>query len=334
MAFITSSSKPSPTIFQTLDRALKLLCQSSPLSFPLLLFSILTSSLLFISNFLSVAPIAKDLLSKLLPFFSHHHPSPFGPDFPKQIAAIISDARRLAAAQSPFSIAAFSLSLLLLIAAVHAFSAAYTGEPLTLPSLLQKIKIRWYQTLITQLYILILTIGFAVVSSAVIASVHLWENSPLVDGISGSLFTAAASLYIYLRSRWWLSLVITVVEKKETYGIGALSWAVELFYNNVRRGMTITVLDLAGAGTIAAGYFVAMGSAREDLEMQIKITSLTAAAGVVWGTVITAVYTVFYFECRESFSSAVDGMGYGFSWEKLRPLRIGAGSSGMTAIDV
>ncbi|PKA57591.1 hypothetical protein AXF42_Ash018566 [Apostasia shenzhenica] len=304
----TASSKPTFTLWQTLAEALRLLRQSCSLSLPLLFFSILSSSLLFLSNFLSVAPIATDLFANLRPFLAGgpQPPFPAGPDLRHLLVAIFDDLRRLVITQTPFFLAALLHSLLLLIAAVHIFSAAYCGQPLTVESLLKKIKTRWYQTLITQLYIILLTIGLTIISTAGIADVLIiWGESPSTARIAGILLASTVALYAYLRTRWSMSQVITVVEKKETYGIGALSWAVELYVGNARRGTMLTVLDLAVSGGIAAAQLIAVASADADEDKQIKISAVMVAADATWSLFMAAVYTVFYYECRKSFGLAV-----------------------------
>ncbi|WOL13874.1 hypothetical protein Cni_G22654 [Canna indica] len=292
-------------ILQILWRALQLPAMAGGLILPLLLLTLLASSLLFLSAY-NISPVVLDLVAKLYPLFKN----PRSPEPPNVITEIGKDLRDIARLTSLVASLFFFASLLLMVATVYTFAMAYSARSLSPRQLLLRVARRWYQTLVTRLYVVLLTLGLALLSLIVVGAVMLASDEPnAADGCGVGLSAAAVLLYLYLSTRWAMSLVITTVE--ETWGIGALSWSVELFIGNKKRGTLLTLIlkavQLAIYVTFAAAM-VAPGTATPSPdppappapEEQMKLWLIVAAATALWEMYSMAVYTVFYYECRKS----------------------------------
>lgn len=106
-------------------------------------------------------------------------------------------------------------------------------------------------------------------------------------------------LYFYLYTRWSMSLVISAVE--ETWGIGALSWSVELFIGNKATGTALTLILMAVRLAIYGAFAALVASDPPTPPDQLmKVGAATAAAAAAWELYGVSVYTVFYYHCRKS----------------------------------
>ncbi|WOK96309.1 hypothetical protein Cni_G05016 [Canna indica] len=279
---------------QILWESSKLPIKSGQLFFPLLFLSLLSSSLLFFCYY-SIAPIPLDLASKIsiLVKETKHRP-------PDLLTHMENDLKDFASISSVLVLFFFSFSLFLTLATMYTFAMAYTGSSLTPQDLLLRIARRWYQTMVTKLYVALLTIGLGVLSSLGVGTVMLLSGgSQVVFGVGVTLAFVSLFLYIYLLTRWSMSLVIAAVE--ETWGIGALSWAVELYIGNKRRGMVLTLMLAVVKVAIYGGFAaVVMSSGPEPSGTPMSLTYVVGAANAVWDLYSMAVYTVFYYECRKS----------------------------------
>ncbi|CAL9175438.1 uncharacterized protein LOC135613223 [Musa acuminata AAA Group] len=278
-------------VLQILWEALHLPVKAGTLFLYLLLLTLLSSSLLFLSAY-SISPLVLDLVSKLSPLFRN----PIGPEPPNLFHEIEKDLRDIASLTSGVAFVFFFVSLFLIVATMYTFAMAYTNRSLSPKQLLLRVGRRWYQTLVTRLYVVLLTLGLALLSSLVIGTLMLVSRVPTV----ATAGVVAVLLYLYLSTRWCTSLVITVVE--ETWGIGALSWSVELFIGNKKKGTILTLILKVVETAIFGAFGLALASPGPPRppEAQMKLWCIVAAATAVWEIYAMAVYTVFYYECRKS----------------------------------
>ncbi|KAH7674867.1 hypothetical protein IHE45_08G100900 [Dioscorea alata] len=133
---------------------------------------------------------------------------------------------------------------------------------------------------------------------------------------SGEPLSAKGLLKVF-KKRWWqVSLVVTVNEK--SYGIGAFSKAVILFKGNEKKGCAITILVfLVGMAMTGAFMFIIRFMKVESL-MMINVGFLALMS--LFGTYVSAVYTVYYFECRKSHGIVdEEGDQYVFMFDSLLP---------------
>ncbi|WOL06452.1 hypothetical protein Cni_G15186 [Canna indica] len=295
---MASSYSDPMTILQILWQALKLPVKAGTLFVPIFLLTLLSSSLLFFSAY-SISPVILDLVSKLSPLFSNAIGGP--PALPKvdlflEIRKDLHDIARLA---SLLALLFFFASLFLMVATTYTFLMAYAGESLSAKQLLLRIARRWYQTLVTRLYVVLLSLGLGLLSSLVIGAVALASETASTS-VGAHLVAPAVLLYLYLSTRWAMSLVVTVAE--ETWGIGALSMSVELFVGNETRGTVLTLVLKAVLAAIYGAFAMAAAAAGppQPAEEQMKLWLGVAAASAVWDVYATAVYTVFYHECMKS----------------------------------
>lgn len=94
-------------------------------------------------------------------------------------------------------------------------------------------------------------------------------------------------------------MVITVVE--ETWGIGALSWSVELFIGNQQVGTSVTFVLMAVRMAIYGVFgFILLSDPPLPPDQQIKIGMAAASVSALWDLYSLAAYTVFYYYCRKS----------------------------------
>ncbi|KAG6529853.1 hypothetical protein ZIOFF_012068 [Zingiber officinale] len=321
MAAAASSSDDPLTVLQILWRAFLLPFAVAPsLLLPLLLLTFLSTSLLFLSAY-SISPSLLDLLSRLYPLLRSDQPP--SPPFLDLRRALLADLRAIARVAAPSALLFFLVSLLLTLAALYALAITYSSPSGVSPSqLLRRIARRWYQTLITRLYVLLLTLGLALLTSLTVVSfaLALDASAPAtVEGsstVAGAVVVAVALLYLYLSTRWWISLVVTAVE--ETWGIGALSWSVELFIGNKKRGTALTLLlksvqlgILAALGmALAAASAGPPGPPPPPPEKQMQLWAAAAAATALWEIYSMAAYAVFYYECRKSHGLELDRIKY------------------------
>ncbi|KAG1326508.1 hypothetical protein COCNU_01G004420 [Cocos nucifera] len=302
-----ATSSESAGVLQILWQALQLPAKTAIFFFPLLVLTLFYSSCVFYANFSCISPLLVDLFSKLSILVKGPGP---GPEFSHILVEIKNDLKQVAGFESMITLLSFFASLLLLLATVYSFAMAYAGTPLTPTALIGRVARRWYQTLVTRLYVVLLSLGFGVLSSLVIGTAMLLcDDSKYLMGSGLGLSVVAASIFIYLWTRWSMSFVITVVE--ETWGIGALSWSVELFIGNKKKGWTLTFILLLLKMVIYGVFAFLMMSGttppppsppppRPPLEDQLRIGFLAAAASALLDMYAMAVYTVFYYECRKS----------------------------------
>lgn len=307
MAFYSktmAASSESAGVLQILCQALLLPAKTAIFFFPLLVLTLFYTSCVFYANFSCIYPVLMDLFSKLSMLLKTPGP---GPDFSHVLVQIKNDLKQVAGFESITTLLSFFASLLLLLPTVYSFAMAYSGTPLTLKDLLARVARRWYQTLVTRLYVVLLSLGFGLLSSLVIGTAMLLcDDSKYLMGSGLSLAIVASSIFIYLWTRWSMSFVITVVE--ETWGIGALSWSVELFIGNKKKGWTLTFILMLLKMVIYGVVALAMMSGPTPppppppppMEDQLTIGFLAAAASSLLDMYAMAVYTVFYYECRKS----------------------------------
>ncbi|XP_020090582.1 uncharacterized protein LOC109711773 isoform X2 [Ananas comosus] len=287
-AMATSSSKLPPVI-SILREALLLPAKTLPLFLPLLLFSLASSTLLFSSTFLSISPLLSDLLHKAKSLAPPRPPIP-ADALPRLLADALVDVLAVARLHYGPILAAFAASLLLLVAASYAFAMAYLGSSLSPQTLVARVVDRSYKAMVTRLYVLALSIGYSSVAG----------DSPKTLTTSAlSLSGVSILLYFYLYTRWSMSLVISAVE--ETWGIGALSWSVELFIGNKATGTALTLILMAVRLAIYGAFAALVASDPPTPPDQLmKVGAATAAAAAAWELYGVSVYTVFYYHCRKS----------------------------------
>ncbi|CAL9091504.1 unnamed protein product [Musa textilis] len=278
-------------VLQILREALRLPAKAGTLFLSILLLTLLSSSLLFFSAY-SISPLVLDLVSKLSPLFRN----PNGPAPPNLFHEIEKDLRDIASVTSSVAFVFFFVSLFLMVATMYTFAMAYSNRSLSPKQLLLRVGRRWYQTLVTRLYVVLLTLGLALLASLVIGNLMLVSRVPTV----ATAGVVAVLLYLYLSTRWCMSLVITVAE--ETWGIGALSWSVELFVGNKKKGTILTLILKVVETAIYGAFGLALASPGPPRppEAQMMLWCIVAAATAVWEIYAMAVYTVFYYECRKS----------------------------------
>lgn len=301
---MAASSEPA-SVLQILWQALQLPAKTAILFFPLLILTLFSSSCVFYANFSSISPVLMDLVSKLTILLKSPGPGP-GPEFSHVLLDMKKDLKQVAGSESIITLLSFFASLFLLVATFYTFAMAYSGTSLTPKELLSRVARRWYQTLVTRLYIVLLSLGFGLLSSLVIGTVMLaCDDSKYLASSSVAMCVVAASIYIYLWTRWSMSLVITVVE--ETWGIGALSWSVELFVGNKKKGWILTfilmllkIMIYAVLGLLMMAGPTPPSPPPPPVVDQLRIGFLAVAASALLDMYAMAVYTVFYYECRKS----------------------------------
>ncbi|RWV99347.1 hypothetical protein GW17_00037749 [Ensete ventricosum] len=291
---VAASSDPLG-VLQILWESLHLPIKSGQLFFPLLLLSLLSSALLFFCYF-SIAPIPLDLVSKISILLEETNQRP-----PDLLLDIERDLRDFAGLATSITLFFFFSSLFLVLATLYTFAMAYRNRNLTPKDLLLRIARRWYQTMITRLYVVLLTAGLGLLSSlGVGTAILVSDGSSAVFSFGLSLAGLLLLLYLYLLTRWSMSLVIAAVE--EPWGVGALSWSVELYIGNKKRGIVLTLM-LSAVKVAIYGAFAAVMMASgppQPTEAPMAIVYIVAAADALWGLYSMAVYIVFYYECRKS----------------------------------
>ncbi|CAL9124155.1 unnamed protein product [Musa acuminata var. zebrina] len=290
-------------VLQILWESLHLPIKSGQLFFPILLLSLLSSSLLFFCYF-SIAPIPLDLASKISILLEETNHRP-----PDLLLDIERDLRDFAGLATSITLFFFFSSLFLVLATLYTFAMAYSNRNITPKDLLLRIARRWYQTMITRLYVVLLTAGLGLLSSlGVGTAILVSDGSSAAFSFGLSLAGLLLLLYLYLSTRWSMSLVVAAVE--ETWGIGALSWSVELYIGNKKRGIVLTLMLLAVKVAIYGAFAAVMMASGppQPTEAPMAIVYIVAAADALWELYSMAVYTVFYYECRKSHDLEYTGL--------------------------
>lgn len=247
-----------------------------------------SSPLLFYCYY-SIAPILFDLVAKISILLKETKARPHN-----LLPSIVNDLKSFAAIAPLIALFSFFSSLFLSLSSIYTFAAAYTDTDLTPDGLLIRIVRRWYPTMVTRLYAVLLAVGIALLCSSALVSVAL-------SSLSDAIFLAflVAFLYLYLSTRWRMSLVIAIVE--ETWGIGALSWAVNLYLGNKKRGVALTAMMVTVKAAIYGALLVGLVMASDPTKQTlIGMGCVGAVAESAWNLYTMAVYTVFYYECRKS----------------------------------
>ncbi|WOK96310.1 hypothetical protein Cni_G05017 [Canna indica] len=284
-----------------LKQALCLPFKNKKLMLPVLLVSILPSSLLSMGHYVSMYPL---LVSFIIKLYLLKKEDPSTPQFFDTVIGIKADAEDFLHVYKFFVVISYVLNLLSTLLVVLASAMAYSAKESAVDDLLARIKGAWKGLLVTRIYFTLLCIGYTVLSVSLIAVLMLnaegsraWIAMTTVLGISARL------LYVYLAMVWTVGLVISVLEDGSC-GLEALSRAGEIVKARRRQGFAIAIILLLVDGVLTGGYGFGVNKAHHprmgliviNVVLLLKMFSLM-------------VYTVFYYECKKSHGSKVEMAG-------------------------
>ena len=296
MAMPGNPPKPISTC-KILREALTLPTKNARLILPILLISILSSSLLFLGNYLTIQPLLADLVFKFA-FLSNYKQQ--SPEFSNILASIKKDFKELAADEFMFLIVAFFIKSLLQITTIHALTTTYSGELSTLKGFLSKVKRGLKGPMITQVYAALLNLGYLLIVLTLALAPSFMLNVSIASVILDLFLLLLALLFsIYLATVLSLSTVVSVAEEG-CYGVDAIGRATKLIKGKKKQAISITLL-----------YYLLVCAIYAVQRMVVASSPLSTTTQVVGGFVHVALLTaltlfalsafmLFYHECKKS----------------------------------
>ncbi|KAK1291788.1 hypothetical protein QJS10_CPB17g00115 [Acorus calamus] len=238
---------------------------------------------------LTLSPVMSDIYSKaaLLPT-----EDPNSPEAKETINGILKDFRELLGIVLAFMVPFFIISLYTIVSVVYSSAVTYHDKPLTLGAMLSDIKWGWKGPAITSLYIITFTMAYMFVISMLI-----------IKGAAGRVLIVVVVLltslyYPYLMSVWMVSLVASVLEE-DCYGMGAIKKARELTKGRRLQGFALVLIEF-----VVSLVVVALVNPKQASGSMVQ-TVMAMLIGCLIKMIMFVVFTVFYYDCKQSSGEEV-----------------------------
>ncbi|XP_058113320.1 uncharacterized protein LOC131256445 [Magnolia sinica] len=211
----------------------------------------------------------------------------------------------LAGIESVFFIAFCVLTPFTMTATIYASSAIYTGKLLSLMDVFLKIIAIWKRPMITWLYILLITAGYAFLLVMVFVAFTLITNSGTLIALIGLVGLSAMLFLVYLAAVWMLGLVISVVEE-DCYGMKAIQKAVDLIKGRKLQGFGLMMLLALLITPIYVLFCLNTIEDEREPAARIVIGAIEMVLVCVLKLFTFIAYTVFYYDCKNSQGEEMD----------------------------
>ncbi|EXB94936.1 hypothetical protein L484_023045 [Morus notabilis] len=286
-------------LLETLREASKIFLRKGKLIPLITILSLFLSSIIFLSNFLSLKPLVFDFALKLTVLLVTN-PAPGSSAFTNAIFALKEGLSTIVGVDWAFIIANSLTSLFFATAVIIASAAKYNGkETLHVKDLLFTVGQTWKRPFITLFYTALLDLGYALYAFAFVLPLVLISDREFSFFLFFTIVSIIISIfYLHLSVVWTLAIVVSVLEEKS--GIEALGKAAQLLKGLKLRGFCLKLLF----GTL---YYVLLKLTILRMINKIYSTSISIVtalvflntAGLIKMYSLTA-YTVFYYQCKKT----------------------------------
>ncbi|KAJ0965676.1 hypothetical protein J5N97_026814 [Dioscorea zingiberensis] len=292
MAMASTSST-----MKLLHETLMILAKNLKPMLPLTFFSLLSSSILYLSNYLSITPILFNISINLHVF--HTDNTNIDIEHSLFISSIKKSIKQFLILESIFLLISFIIFSSINTFTLHSSSLIYLGKQPTIQDLLARVKKSSKKTITTQFFVSMLNFSFMLLLIFIVGLCFLISINGsfflLVFGVALAMFSIY--LYVHLLLPWSMIVVISTLE--EGYrGISAVSRATEMIKERKKEGLVISMVH--AMSTIA--YY---GAYTFSTVYVPQITPSPLANGLIFvnGSSILSMmvlfgYTVFYYECK------------------------------------
>ncbi|MQL71339.1 hypothetical protein Taro_003652 [Colocasia esculenta] len=297
---------PPSTVLQILHEAAKLMGRSWKHLLSVFLIFLLPYSFLFLGNYLTMIPLALDMVNK---FFMMRSKDPRSPEFRELLAAAVEDLRGISGAE----VASILVTHPLLVAMAMVYTVAMDGRGIqvSFKDILSRTR-TWKGPVATWLYILLLRSGYTTVLLILIGvSAFVSHGSAAVLAVSAVIaILQAFLLLVYLQVMWYEGLVVSVVEE-DFYGLSALGRASDLMQGRSRRlGFRVNLILTLMAAILGAAYSIVGNLLPPSAENMRRANRLLMLSASLLLTVFTlAAYVVLYYECKRSLHGEEAAIG-------------------------
>lgn len=293
--------KPQPRlgIFGILRESFKTIKRNGKLLLPILVLVFLLFTHLEFAQTYLLAPVAKDLSSKLA-----SNPNMFQ-DFGNKMhqanyTAVIKDIREVILVKLFMWIILSIITLFFLVATISSSYEAYTAKVIDFKEMIMKIKKSWKKPIVTSVYMTLILMGlfFVVSISCGMLSILAGNSGAYIS--QGVFIFAILVLGIYICALWMMSLVVSVTE--DVGGLNAIGRARELMKGKKLQASLILVLFSITYG-VSISFMAAVLSSCNLENWSLLAISIPFSNGLWCALKLLAyvVFTIFYHERKESF---------------------------------
>ncbi|XP_058113158.1 uncharacterized protein LOC131256125 [Magnolia sinica] len=215
------------------------------------------------------------------------------------------DIRILVGLESVYFIAFCVLIPFTMTATMYASATTYTGKHLSLMDVCLKIIEIWKRPMITWLYVLLITAVYAFIVVMVFVAFALITNGGTLIAMIGLVSLPAMIFFVYLAAVWMLGLVISVVEE-DCYGMKAIKKAVYLIKGRKLQGFGLMMVLALLIAPISVLF--SLNTIEDDIEpvVRLAIGAIETVLASILKLFAFVVYTVFYYECKNSHGGKVE----------------------------
>ncbi|KAL5715499.1 hypothetical protein ACHQM5_017309 [Ranunculus cassubicifolius] len=287
-------------LMEILQESIKLLRKNKKILFFIVLYTMISYSILTVANTLSLLLFIRNLAVVMVPVFATHTFDPKSPEFIKQLSVIKDNLVLLFLTQLFFVLLMSLVSLFSVVSTIYVSAMSYLGKDLTLKDLYLKIKLIWSRPIITWFYFSLLSGGFIVMILPL--SFLLSSESIISVAIGIVIIILAIGINAYFSLLWMLSLVSSVLE--DCSGFQALGKAEKLVQGRKIVGLFLTFIVMM---LFSAVVFPSMVNSRNQaVFVRILMILVTLGLGILVKIMSMTVYTVFYFDRKHSCGEQVE----------------------------
>ncbi|XP_039130231.1 uncharacterized protein LOC120266656 [Dioscorea cayenensis subsp. rotundata] len=296
------ASFSSSTMIKLLHEALMIPTKNLNLILPLTIFSLLSSSLLFLFNYLSITPILFSISINLHVFRSTGIINTDTTKHAILISSIKQSIKQLFLFESIFLLISFIIFSFIHTSILHSSSLTYLAKQPTLQDLLTKINKSWKRPLTTQLIVSMLNLSFMFFVVFILGLCFLISiNGSFIILVFGvAIAFLLLYLYIHLSLTCSMAVVISALEEGYRGTSSVINRAAELIKERKKEGLVISMVNALAT----FGYY---GTYTYSTLYVPQITYSPLANGLIFVNVSTVLsmmvlsgYIVFYYECKRS----------------------------------
>ncbi|PKA58696.1 hypothetical protein AXF42_Ash008983 [Apostasia shenzhenica] len=278
----------------------------NPWSFLFTLLTLSSTFILCLSNYLSTNTILTSLSHNYITFSKLN---PKSPEFGKLFDATLQNLRELTIIESIFIVASFIVSSLLTTSIIHMISMVYTEKQPTLQELVCRTKKSWKPTMITILYVAILSLTCGTLLLFLVGGFGLISVTSVAFGAASAVLALMALLlHLYLGMIWATSVAVAVLEEG-CQGLAAVVRAADLIRGRRRQGVLIALLMLVIFCAVGVAHAHVLSHCHPSAMEKIWIEIIHIAVLSVVQLFMLAACTAFYYACKQNHEEMIISKG-------------------------
>lgn len=300
-------SQSSLGLFGIVRETFKTTSRNGKLLVPILALVFLLFCQLDFAQKYVIAPVSKDFVLQLAKHPNMVHDYAYSIDKTTYVGAL-NDAREILLVKLLIMAISSIITLVFLFATVSSSSEAYTAKLLSPIDLFLKIRKSCKRPLVTNFYMILLTLGLTSLYAISIAITSILAVNSWAVLFFGAIALSSPFCYVYVSSLWTVSVVVSVIEEG-VGGLKAIGRASELMKGKRFQGSLMMVLF-----TIAYSSVHLMANALTNYNLsrstQLAITIPFTNGLYCWLQLLMFVmFTIFYHELKTGHDDK-QGKGY------------------------